>query len=346
VHPDSLFRIASVSKPFTAVAVLKLVEQGRLDLDARPFELLELHGQVPKGRRFDERWQQITVRHLLHHTGGWDRDKSFDPMFRPIEIAKELDVPAPAGARDVIRYMLGQPLDFDPGTRYAYSNFGYCVLGRVIEKVSGERSYDAYVKKEILEPIGIHRMRVGASLEKKRAEGEVHYYTSDSGMAKSVFPGTTGKVPRPYGGFHLEAMDAHGGWIASVLDLARFAAALDDPQHSPLIELETFRIMYEPPAAPVSRKADGTLNDFWYGCGWMVRPMEGGKANYWHNGSLPGTYTLLVRRGDGVSFAALFNQRSNDWQKGDAEIDSLLHRAVNEMKRWPTEDLFGKWAGA
>src|SRR5438874_3219419 len=82
VKPTSLFRIASITKPFTAVAVLKLVEEGKLSLDARPFELLASGTDAlqPKGDQFDERWKHITIRHLLHHTGGWDRDKSFDPM--------------------------------------------------------------------------------------------------------------------------------------------------------------------------------------------------------------------------------------------------------------------------
>src|SRR5206468_10275316 len=88
VKPTSLFRIASISKPFTAVAVLKLTEEQKLRLDAPVWGLLDLPSWVPEGKTADERWKQITVRHLLQHTGGWDRDKSFDPMFRPREIAK------------------------------------------------------------------------------------------------------------------------------------------------------------------------------------------------------------------------------------------------------------------
>jgi N-acyl-D-amino-acid deacylase len=333
VKTESLFRLASVSKPITGVAVLKLVEDGQLDLAARPFELLGLHAQIPKDRTLDERWRQITVRQLLHHTAGWDRDKSFDPMFRPVEIAKELAVPGPAGPREVIRYMLGHPLDFNPGARYAYSNFGYCVLGRVLEQVTG-LPYEKFVRENILAPIGITRMRIGASLDGRQAGGEVRYYTSDNSTAKNVFPEGPGKVPFPYGGFHLEAMDAHGGWIASVVDLARIAAALDDAHRSPLLKPASSRIMYEAPAAPVSRKADGALDDSWYGCGWMVRPTGDGRANTWHNGSLPGTSTLLVRRSDGISFAALFNQRSDR----DGAIDPMLNTAANEVKDWPTEE--------
>ncbi len=148
----SLLRIASISKPITAVAVLKLVEEGKLALNARAFDIVRLPAILENGRAPDERLKTITIRQLLQHTGGWDREKSFDPMFRSKLIAEKTRTPPPASAEAVIRYMLGQPLDFDPGTRYAYSNFGYCVLGRVIEQVSG-LSYEKLVRTRILAPI-------------------------------------------------------------------------------------------------------------------------------------------------------------------------------------------------
>ena len=335
---DTLFRIASVSKPVTTVAVMKLVEEKRLTLNARAFELLNLSPVVTAGRKPDPRLQRITVNHLLHHTGGWDRDQSGDPMFWPARIARATDTPAPAQPEAIIRFMLGQPLDFDPGERHAYSNFGYCVLGRIIEKITGQ-PYEEFVRQKILAPLGIARMRVGATLT--AAEGEARYYTPDDAKGKSVFPNVAGKVPEPYGTFFLEALDAHGGWLASAVDLARFAAALDDPQKCPLLNPETLRFMYAPPDAPVSRKPDGSLEAAYYSCGWMVRPVrKSGRANYWHNGGLPGTFSLLVRRWDGLSWVVLFNQRSNDHKLPDGAVDSALHRAADAVKDWPKEGLF------
>lgn len=259
-------------------------------------------------------------------------------MFRPKLIAERASTPPPASAEAVIRYMLGQQLDFDPGSRYAYSNFGYCVLGRVIEKISGQ-PYEKFVREKILAPIGVHDMRIGSTLI--QAPNEVRYYMADNSEGDSVFPNTAKKIPWPYGGFHLEAMDAHGGWIASAIDLARFAAALDDRAGSPLLRPESFRVMSAPPPASVSRKPDGELQDHYYGCGWMVRPKDNlGRANYWHSGSLPGTATLLVRRWDGLSWAVLFNQRSQDKKLPDSAIDPALHRAANSVTDWPEHDLF------
>jgi N-acyl-D-amino-acid deacylase len=340
VQADSLFRIASVTKPITAVAVLKLVEDGKLALDTKAFPLLNLQPAVASFTDPEPRLRDITVRQLLQHTGGWDRDKSFDPMFRSDRIAQATNTPRPASPVAMIRYMLSHALDFDPGTRYAYSNFGYCVLGRLIEKTTGQ-DYDKFVREKILSPIGIKRMRIGASLDGKQAPGEVRYYTSNTGLGKNVFSEGPEQVPWPYGGFHLEAMDAHGGWIASAIDLARFAAALDDSANNPLLKPASAVTMYAPPPAPVSRKKDGSLEASYYGCGWSVRPLgEEGKANYWHTGSLPGTNTLLVRLASGLSWAALFNLRSEDKKFPDGEIDPALHRAAAAVEKWPDHDLF------
>ena len=343
--PQSLFRIASISKPVTGVATLRLVEKKRLDLDAKAFELLpENLGPLP-GARPDPRLAGITVRHLLHHTAGWDRDKSFDPMFRPRMIAKAVGSPAPANAGAVIRYMQGQPLDFDPGARYAYSNFGYCVLGRIIERATGQ-SYAQFVRANVLERCGITDMRIGASLEGGRVPGEVRYYPND--VTEPVFPAISGKVPWPYGGFHLEAMDAHGGWIASAIDLARFAAALHDPLDSPLLTESSFRLMNEPPAPPATRQSNGDLEAAFYGCGWMIRPVERASrsvgSNAWHTGSLPGTATLLVRRWDGLSWVVLFNQRSGVKELPDSAIDPAMHRAAAAVAKWPQHDLFPSYS--
>lgn len=333
VQPDALFRIASVSKPVTAAAVLTLVEEGRLDLNAKAYGFRPDLAPPPSGVA-DPRILDVTVRQLLHHAGGWDRDRSFDPMFRPAVAAQAVGAPAPASAETVMRYMLGQPLDFQPGERYAYSNFGYAVLGRVIEKVAGE-SYESYVKRAVLEPAGITRMRIGRSLLADRAPDEVRYY--DNASAASVFPGG-GTVSMPYGGFYLEAMDAHGGWIASAVDLLRFVTAVDGlPTRPDVLDAGSVRTMTAPPPAPL-----WTQSPFHYAMGWLVRPAEG---NWWHDGSLPGTTALLVRTGDGLAWAVLLNSRSVSAPGASlaGELDAAMWQAVREVTAWPAHDLFPQY---
>ena len=163
----------------------------------------------PPGPKPDPRLNDITIQHLLEHRGGWDRIEAFDPMGRPLAIAAFLKGPGPAGPVDIIRYMMGQPLQFDPGSKMSYSNFGYCVLGRVIEKVSGQ-TYPAYVRKSIFAPLGAHSVELGRSLPRYRNPREPFY--RHSGKGRNVLdPQSKDKVPLPDGTFYLEAMDAHGG---------------------------------------------------------------------------------------------------------------------------------------
>jgi N-acyl-D-amino-acid deacylase len=331
VQPDSLFRIASISKTITAVAILKLVEEGKLLLEAKAFKLLD--DLTPAaGKTADPRIYDITVRQLLQHSGGWDRDKSFDPMFYPTKAAIEVGSTQPATSETIIRYMMGQPLDFDPGSRYAYSNFGYCVLGRIIEKVTGQSYYD-YVMDEILQPVGATSMRLGRSLESDRYESEVNYYDYEGApQALSVFPDSS-LVPAPYGGFYIEAMDSHGGWVTTATDLLRFVTALDEGK---LLKPDTLAMMVSRPSAPLWQDSP-----YYYGMGWLVRP-NGDDANWWHTGSLPGTYSIVVRTSNGFAWAALFNTRPQDTDTFSREVDQALWDAYDGVTNWPSIDLFIK----
>jgi N-acyl-D-amino-acid deacylase len=135
-------------------------------------------------------------------------------------------------------------------------------------------------------------------------------------------------------------MDAHGAWLASAVDLARFAATLHDPAHCPMLSESSIRKMFAAPPAPMPQDKDRH-----YGCGWSVRKANGdGAINTWHTGSLPGTNTLLVRRWDGLSWAVLFNLRSEDKKFPDGAIDPAMHRAADKVKSWPDHDLFAQFA--
>ncbi|MBC8869257.1 MAG: serine hydrolase [Planctomycetes bacterium] len=335
VTPTSLFRIASISKPITAVAILQLVERNRLSLDDKVFDILKHEPHLEKDAKRDERLQAITIRHLLQHRGGWDRGKSFDAMFQSVRFAEALGTQPPAGTDEVIRFMLGQPLDFEPGERYAYSNYGYCLLGRVIEAVTNED----YVKTQVLAPLGIHTMRVGKTRLDGRSESEVRYY--DPRKGPSVFAADLNElVPQPYGAWHLEAMDAHGGWLASAVDLARFARAFDDPTKCKILSPDSIQEMFVRPPGLAGHDEDGKPKPVYYSCGWLNRVEGDGKLNRWHTGSLPGTATLLVRRHDGRNWVVLMNARmSPQTSHLGGAIDSLVHQAADEVTAWPEYDL-------
>jgi N-acyl-D-amino-acid deacylase len=339
VQPDALFRIASLSKPITSAAIMKLVEEGKLQLDDRVAPLIA-HLTPAPGATVDPRWEQITIRHLLNHTGGWDRNKptgEFDPMMMPGVAAAAVNAPAPASAETVIRFMKGLPLDFNPGERHAYSNFGYAILGRVIERLSG-MSYEDYVRSRVLQPVGANRTRLGRSRLSDALPGEVRYYLPGepglgltAPMVPSVFPGE-GPVPLNYGGYYLEAMDSHGGWVSSTIDLLRFVGGVDGRASRPDIL-----------SAPLIAQMTGTgipvcaSGGCYYAGGWVVRPTQG-DATWWHTGSLPGTSSNITRSYHNFAWVALFNARSGT--NLNAELDVALWNALAGVTSFPTHDLF------
>jgi CubicO group peptidase (beta-lactamase class C family) len=326
VYPNSLFRIASVSKPITGLACMKLMEEGLLDLNAQVFGTNGILNDPEFLDILDERDTTITVRMLLEHSAGWNLNMSGDPMFNAYYIASFLGVPSPPSERDVIRYVLSQVnLNFTPGTQYQYSNFGFCVLGRVIEKLTNQ-SYENYVRNEILLPLGISDMKLGRNLEQDQFENEVNYYNFPGApMALSVYDNTT-PVAWPYGGFNLEFMDAHGGWIASAESLVKLVCAFDlFPTRPDFLTPATLQIFTQP-----------SVNNPNYACGISVNSFN----NWWHMGSLAGTTSEIVRNGNGqLNWAILLNTRDASGSI-NAAVDNLVWNVLPSITTWPSFDLF------
>jgi CubicO group peptidase (beta-lactamase class C family) len=326
VVPDNLFRIASLSKPITAMAVMKLIEDGLLQPESLVFGEQGILNNPEYNVIEDERIKLITVRHLLEHTAGWDREANHigDPMFNSIKIAKERQVEAPANPVAIIQYVLSHPLDFAPGTKFSYSNIGYCIIGRVIERVTG-LPYEDYVYQHILQPLGISEMRLGKNSYEGKPEKEVRYHDIASrGLVPSVYEAGK-KVPFPYGGFHVEAMDAHGGWIASATDLAKLMVAADGFSTKPdILQARTIHMMTTP-----CTQYPG------YGMGWFVN----NSGNWWHTGSLAGSSALMARINEGYSWVVLFNGNPQTHAYFSA-LDQLMASALRKVQLWPAHDLF------
>jgi len=326
VCPGNVFRLASVSKPITSITLMHLYEQGRVQLDDTVFGAKGILNDTMYQDIIDPLVYQITVRELLTHSGGWNRNISGDPMFDAYAIAQTMFVAPPANAVTVIRYVLShQLLDFAPGTQYQYSNFGYCILGRVIEKITGQ-NYEKYVRDSILAPLHITDMRSGFNLSIDKLPGEVNYYDYPGApYAYSVYDNVT-LVPWPYGGFNIEAMDSHGGWVASAQDLCRLLVAVDRFSTKPDILLPaTIDTMVHPSSAYAN-----------YALGWAVNSNN----NWWHAGSLPGTTTEIVRANTELNWAILLNTRPYDSGPIAASVDNLVWNVLPTITSWPTDNLF------
>jgi N-acyl-D-amino-acid deacylase len=341
VQPDSLFRLASLTKSVTAAAILKLVEQGQLSLSQSAFGLLNYSPPTYPGAAVDSRLASVTVRQLLNHTGGWNRSTAvnpdgslgFDPTVNwTVRAATEMGTSSPADAPTIVRWMMGKPLQFDPGTQYQYSNFGYTVLGRIIETLSG-LPYEQFVRG-VLAQAGVARMRIAGSRLAEKAPGEVTYYDyPDAALVASIFPQDSAPIPLPYD-FSYAAMDSHGGWIASAVDLLRFITAVDGrPVPPDILSSNSIGSMIARPSPPW-----GPTQEPYYGMGWLVRNTP---DNWWHTGALPGTATEMVRAGNGFTWVILANFRA--YRSDNAffnDLDQLGWNSLASVSQWPTNNLF------
>ncbi len=331
MNADAVMRIASISKSITAMAVLLLMEDGKLKLDDLAIDYLTREKKFTLPKDADAAWSRVTILHLLQHSGGWDREKSKDPMFELLEITRALDLKKTARIPDIIKYQFTRPMDFEPGSSYAYSNFGYCLLGRIIEAASGQ-SYESFVNERVLKPCGMTQTRLGKTRLKDRADDEVIYHMQKNKKYPAIWdvaPGNkSGKfesVAGPYGHWDLEVFDSHGGWTSTASDLVRFAVAID-AKTNPLIKSESMMLLKSPP----SFHAPGDTT--WYGCGWSVRSINGNETvNLWHTGLIAGTSTILVKRSDNLTWAVLINvNESKTGETCSDLIDSPMHAAVNQ----------------
>jgi CubicO group peptidase (beta-lactamase class C family) len=190
-----------------------------------------------------------------------------------------------------------------PGTQWAYSNFGYCLLGRVIEKASATL-YPEFVTRRVLRPSDATQMRIAGNTRAERASGEVAYYDASDG--------------RPYG-MNVARMDSHGGWIASATDLVNFLMHVDgfDDARS-LLTPRSIQTMTSTVTASAGHR---------YASGWAVNSVP----NWWHVGSLPGTTAIVVRTASGLCWAALANARSPG---SDGAIDRLMWNMARAVPAW------------
>jgi CubicO group peptidase (beta-lactamase class C family) len=308
VTTSSLFRIASLSKPITAVAVMKLSEEGKLRLSDTVFGAKGILGTTHGTQPYGTGVEAVTVQHLLEHaSGGWS-NQAPDPMYMSPELAH------PALMSQVLDT---RPLENAPGERYAYSNFGYCLLGRVIERVSGQ-TYEAFVRQHVLAPCGITTMRLAGNGRAERRPGEATYYDQDGGD--------------PYG-IPVSRMDSHGGWLGTPTDLLRFAVRADGLATTPdLLSAASINTMTTKSTAARDKK-DGD-----YAKGWAVND----DGTWWHTGLLEGSTSVLVRTAAGYCWAAVINTRKSDPAAPDDRtksarpaLDRLMWDIFERVDAWP-----------
>ena len=303
VQATSLFRIASVSKPVTAAAMMMMIEKNPALLTSKVFGPNGILGTEYGTQPYSNYIEQITVEQLLTHTAGGQAWKNGgnDPMYDMNHLADN--------HKQLIGWVLDSRSIVQPGTEYGYSNFGYTVLGRVIEKLSG-KTYESYVQEKILKPIGATGMKIGSGKKSEKSLYEVTYYDSSTPYYPS----------RHF--YNRRRADAQGGWIASSVDLARFLVHFDGSSSKPdLISRSTYETMITPSSANNR-----------YAKGWSVNPTS--HKNIWHTGGLPGTGAYVNNVADGTTVVFLMNSAYKD-------MSPTWWKIYEGIQNWPTNlDLF------
>ena len=324
VQPYHLFRIGSVSKLITAMAILKLVDDGRISLDDYVFgERGLLKGKKYAGIK-NRNFYQIKVKHLLNHTSGWSLITYGDPMFIPHKIHKMDNVSYPIDFDDVIHFVITRHLPYKPGTRFDYSNFGYCLLGRIIEDVTGD-DYEEWVQNEILKSNGITDMEIAGSFEKDRVKNEVKYYDYSPDNEQLSFTGSGNKVYKPYGADDIAMLGPAGGWLATAADLMRV-----------LVLVDGYSKRYK------DILSEDLMNKMVNGVGGIKRPLGWRSVkgeHWWRTGTLSGTSALLTRDIKGYSWVIVSNTTP---RRGSFPSTSrwAIREGIKMVKSWPDHDLF------
>ncbi len=324
VKPGHLFRIASVSKLITAVAVMKLYEEGMLSLDEKVFGPDGILSTDIFPEYKDKRIEKIEVQHLLNHTSGWSR-RNGDPMFNSLYIARKMNIDPPAKVDHIVEYAISRKLYYEPGTRYSYSNLGYAILGRIIEEKTGV-PYEDYVMMNVLKPIGIHDMHLGKSYLHEKYANEVKYYGTGKTKRAYSIDGSGEYVPVYYGGNNIELLGAAGGWVASAPELIKFLTAIDGFSRQPdILSKETLIMMTDP----------NTAGKGLYG--WRGNDSRG---TWWRTGYFYGSTALMVRQKDGLNWVILLNTSTYKQSRIHRYVSGMMFGAVNRVKDWPQQDLF------
>jgi CubicO group peptidase (beta-lactamase class C family) len=322
-QPYNQFRIASISKLVTAIAIMKLHEEGKLSVHDKVFGADGILNDPYYDNPRDKRIYDITVAQLLAHEGGWTQ-RHGDHMFMPILIADKMGVKPPADTKTIVRFALDRRLHYTPGKGRSYSNLGYSILGLIVEKVSG-MTYEDYCKKSLFEPLGIYDMTIAGNLPSDKAPYEVTYYEPPDVLPKPSIYGTGELVKPTYGGNDITTLGGAGAWVATAPDLMRLMLAVDGFGSRPdILSHESIRFMTdrENGYAPV---------------GWKTTIYDG---TWWRTGSFPGSAGMIKRQSNGISWVVLINSSAWNGPEIYSYINSMMYRVLSSIKQWQDDDLF------
>ncbi len=319
IEPTALFRIGSISKAVASLAIHRLIDDGLLSHDTAVQPILELE-PLP-GETMDDRIDDVTVDHLLTHTGGlYSEDNTYNVS---AAVAAATGEDLPPSQDEILSYIMSHPFVFSPGTSWDYNNYGYMMLDLLVNRLSGRHFVD-FVNEEFFRPVGVGRARIAHQLASEAAPTEVDY---DGHEGDSYSP-------------PLEAAVAAGGWVMAAPDLARlWSVIFDEADAGGLLSTASREAMYESPF-PVSDQVGYYRG--WYGeelmngidvsLGWLSEPDDQFVLRG-HSGGGSGITNFAFWHSDNIVLIVFSNKDPVTGDLPFPEIDS-----------WPDHDLWSSVA--
>ncbi len=326
--PGHILRMASVSKLLTAAGIMVLQDRDSLCIKDKVFGpdgILDdpFYSSLIKDCNFNE----ITIEHLLRHQAGFWRD----PLFSSLDVMAQLGLDCPHDEEDFCRVVLNRPLRFMPGTSQKYSNFGYLILSKVIEKVSG-KPYAQFMQEDVLNPAGCFDMHIAGNYYQDKRPNEVRYYTHEGdGKYIEDYSGNGNIVERCYGGNNIPVLSGAGAWCGSPSELARFVASIDGHPGIPdIISPESVALMTE------------YFDTETFSLGWNdTNPSKG----WSRTGTFSGTSALVRHYPDGECWILITN--TSTWRgPGLSRYTEALFQSCREEHgaALPSRDMFCGYA--
>lgn len=301
-NENTMTSVCSISKVFTATLIMKLVDQGKINLDDKVKDLLPRYSVIQK---FPES-SEVTISSLLSHTSGLPRDTNHGYWSAPEQH------PFPS-KNELFESLASQETIYPVGTTISYSNIGYALLGQVIEEVTG-KSYKSYVESNLFQPLNMSNSLV---------EMQPSLYGNKHAIGYSA-PSRYGKRERAIF-YQAKAMQPAMGISTTALDLAKFAQwqfRLADSSNSEIMRASTLKSMYQ-----TTKTKEGKSNR---GFGYVINSTSDGREWAMHGGICPG-YTSFFRMDlkNKKAYAFLVSSNKGDAMKYINSLSRLFDKADN-----------------
>lgn len=315
MQPYNVLRVASVSKLITSIAIMRLVEDGRLSLTDTVFGPSGILNDTIFQPLKDPRLAQITVGNLMNHSAGWNT-RYGDHMFIKHVIADDLGLPLPISLTDIVRFATTRrKLHFNPGTWCSYCNIGYAILQLVIERITGVE-YEEFVQQTVMRPLRIYDAGLADGWDSLKLAHEVRYYEMRDAEPIIAYDGSNKMALKSRGGNDIRTLGAAGGWAISAVSLVRLLMAVDGNSTFPDI------------ITPESVQTMVSHEENFYPYGWISADSTG---TLWRTGSLPGTTVLAKANEHGYTFAFIANTSPWKGSRFPAIINNLMLNQILPM---------------